>query len=210
VGGAGPGSPHPGHLRSSPGARVQQGFMNLVVAGLAARRPHVWRLPGGGGDEARGSDAILSQTGGAERRDGQALLHGRLVKFACGSRGGSDSDVAGATCGRSRARPGDRGLSGGDTLLAPADVGVWRGDAALNGCSARCSRAAVLRHDRFCAVGTVSLASRGVTAVCRLRGSSDALGRGDPGIACKAIVDTAVQPRGRSNVMCDYRMPAWT
>lgn len=55
------------------------------------------------------------------------------------------------------------------------------------------------------------LASRGVTAVLPpprlMKMLYDA---GDPGVACKAIVDAAVQSRGEHNVTCLIATPAWT
>jgi serine/threonine protein phosphatase PrpC len=57
----------------------------------------------------------------------------------------------------------------------------------------------------------IILASRGVVAVLPpdrlLRMLYDA---GDPGVACKAIVDTAVRARGEHNVTCMIATPAWT
>jgi hypothetical protein len=104
-------------------------------------------------------------------------------------------------------------LSRGDTLAAP--VGMPGSSAAMPVTTlplgAPQASPPFFVTSEFRPGDGLILTSRGVPSVLAppqlLRMLYDA---GDPGVACKAIVETAVRARGEHNVTCMIATPAWT
>ncbi len=196
---------------------VQQGFKNSWVAADSLLRGLTSeRLPTEEVAMRARLDAILLSTAGAvqnaamDRRFSDTAVS---VTFAVVQPGRLDLMQAGDTRAFLVRGPVIAELSRGDTLLAPA--GMPGSGAAMPlqtmPLGAPQPQPPYFVTTDFAPGDGLLLASRGVTAVLPpprlLRMLYDA---GDPGIACKAIVDTAVQSRGEHNVTCIIATPAWT
>jgi serine/threonine protein phosphatase PrpC len=196
---------------------VQAGFKNAWVAADALLRGLTSeRLPVEEDATRNKLSAVLQSTAMAvqaaamDRRFSDTAVS---VTFASVQPGRLDLMQAGDTRAFLVRGPVIAELSRGDTLLAPA--GMPGSGSAMPiqtmPLGVPQPQPPYFVTTDFAPGDGLILASRGVTAVLPpprlLRMLYDA---GDPGVACKAIVDTAVQARGEHNVTCIIATPAWT
>lgn len=195
---------------------VAAGFKNAYVALDGVLRGMTSEpLPVDEGAVRNKLNAVLQQAAGAvmsaamDRRFSDTAVS---ITFAAIQDGRVDIAQAGDTRAFIVRGPIIAELSRGDTLNAPAGQPGSASPVPVQSMPLGVPQGAppFFTTSDFRPGDGLILASRGVTSVVPpprlLRMLYDA---GDPGVACKAIVDTAVRARGEHNITCLIATPAW-